>query len=148
MNLRIRNPSGNLLTQYNSDLDMVGKNGTITAAGYSLLAAILAVIVATLMLVALFGVSAFKLKTGMPLVGRKSFAISAACHPPEWDRDAAERPLIWGATRHQEGTMPGHCCLTTSQVETPIVGDLYGGRDKQASHREDLRARYRRGLQR
>ena len=70
VNLRIRTPDGRLLTEADDDYSpMVDSDGTITAAGYSLLAAIFSVVVASLLLAVLCGVGALKLKTGMPLVG-------------------------------------------------------------------------------
>lgn len=104
---------------------MVSDNGIITASGYGPLAIILAIIYATLMLVALGVVCFLRLKLGMSLAGNNSFAMSAVCHPPPDDKDATPRPLMWGAAKHRRGNVPGHCCFTSFEVERPKIEGLY-----------------------
>lgn len=59
------------------------------------------------------------------MVGNNSLAISAACHPPPEDKDAAFLPVQWGAVSHETDNGPGHCCLTSFEVEAPIEGGWY-----------------------
>ncbi|KAB8207648.1 hypothetical protein BDV34DRAFT_223209 [Aspergillus parasiticus] len=127
INLKIYQPNNELLTRPNTHFPSASDSGVITACGYSPLAIITAIAVAILMFAILTTVSTFKLKPDIPVVGSCSVAISAACHPPEEDSDAAGKPLSWGAVRHQEGDRPGHCCLTSQTVEKPRYGELYAG---------------------
>jgi hypothetical protein len=60
----------------------------------------------------------------IPLVSSCSAAISAACHPPEGDEDAAFFPLKWGVvtveTTGEEQSVPGHCSLSTDRfIQSP-----------------------------
>ena len=66
-------------------------------------------------------------KPEIPLVGSCSAAISAACHRPKEDEDAADKPLMWGAVSMKDGV--GHCCFTSFEVTTPIEDKLYAGFD-------------------
>ncbi|KAE8398432.1 hypothetical protein BDV37DRAFT_31457 [Aspergillus pseudonomiae] len=127
INLKIYQPSNELLTRPNTHFPSASDSGIITACGYSPLAIITALAVAILMFAVLTTVSTFKLKPDIPVIGSCSVAISAACHPPEEDSDAAGKPLSWGAVRHQEGDRPGHCCLTSQTVEKPRYGGMYAG---------------------
>ncbi|OGM43322.1 hypothetical protein ABOM_008718 [Aspergillus bombycis] len=127
INLKIYQPNNELLTRPNTHFPSASDSGIITACGYSPLAIVTALAVAVLMFAVLTTVSTFKLKPGIPVIGSCSVAISAACHPPEEDSDAAGKPLSWGAVRHQEGDQPGHCCLTSQTVEKPRYGELYAG---------------------
>ena len=62
-------------------------------------------------------------KPGVPLAGSCSAAISAACHRPNEDVDAAYKPVMWGAV---ESSGPvGHCCFTSFEVTKPVVGQKY-----------------------
>jgi hypothetical protein len=62
-----------------------------------------------------------KLKPGVQ-VGDK---ITAACQSPKKDIDAQVRRVQWGAVENPEGGRPGHCCLTSQDVESPRLGELY-----------------------
>lgn len=127
VNLRILKPNNELLREPNDIFPGASPSGVNTACGYSPLAIVCAVGVGTLMLLALLTLSFRKLKPGIPMVGSNSFAISAACHPPKEDTAAAFKSLMWGAVRHQEAGVPGHCCLTSFEVEKPKCGDFYAG---------------------
>ncbi|KAF7511429.1 hypothetical protein GJ744_004618 [Endocarpon pusillum] len=127
INLRIFQPNNELLREPTDVFPGVSSSGVITACGYSPLAIVCAVSVGTLMLLALLVLSSQKLKPGIPIVGSNSFTISAACHPPKEDEDVAFKHLMWGAVSHQEGNLPGHCCLTSLDVEKPRCGNFYAG---------------------
>ena len=64
-------------------------------------------------------------RLGVPLPGSCSALISAACHEPTEDVDAAKVSLIWGPPQ-AEGVI-GHYCLTSLPVEKPVVGRFYAG---------------------
>ena len=50
----------------------------------------------------------------MPLVSTNSLAISAACHPPEEDKEGGYlMPVIWGVTEIDSNGV-GHCTVTTA----------------------------------
>ena len=102
-------------------------SGSVSTCGYSVPAIILAMILGILMLLALVMTGHRKLDNGIPLVGSCSLAISAACHRPPGDQDAAFKPVKWGAVRHGTNQGPGHCCITTCNVEPPIPGQYYAG---------------------
>lgn len=100
-------------------------DGYVTSIGFSPLPIILSFIAACLMLIVLVYVGTLKLKPGMSVAGNNSLAISAACHRPAEDTDAATKPLMWGATKHENDSGPGHCCFTSFEVETPLDGHTY-----------------------
>ncbi|PLN85485.1 hypothetical protein BDW42DRAFT_202356 [Aspergillus taichungensis] len=57
----------------------------------------------------------------MPLALNCSAAISAACHPPESDTDAAEKPVMWGEVQREnstggDGHEPYRYCSFSSQA--------------------------------
>ncbi|CAG8075633.1 unnamed protein product [Penicillium nalgiovense] len=127
INIRIYQPNTEILTKPAGHFPGVSNTGMTTACGYSPLAIACALAVALVLFVALVVLSSRKLKPGMPVVGSCSLAISAACHPPESDESVAVKPLLWGAVAHEENGKPGHCCLTSFEVEKPRKGALYAG---------------------
>jgi len=127
VNVSIYTPAGIPMTEADGYIQATSSSGTITAIGYSPLAIMCGVCVVVVMLIALVTVMQLPLKPGMPLVGSNSFAISAACHPPDNDHDVAKNRIMWGAAWHQQDNMPGHCCFTSFEVEPPRVGEFYAG---------------------
>ena len=90
--------------------------------GYSCIAIITVIFLGAVMI--LLGLlNGFRWYQGMPLAGSCSAAISAACHRPEEDFDAATRPVMWGVVSSENGV--GHCCFTSFEVSPPIHGELY-----------------------
>ena len=98
--------------------------------GYSASALIAVIILGSIMVLVLIGNAFRRLDGGIPLVGSCSLAISAACHRPPADKDAAYLPVQWGVVTQPSGCEPGHCCFTSFEVEPPIVGQLYAGYTK------------------
>ena len=98
---------------------------SISRCGYSPYALVITIIVAGIMLIAFTVVGLRRLDTTMPFAGSSSLAISAACHRPLADHDASLLPVKWGAVRHETEDGPGHCCLTSFDVEPPIEGQWY-----------------------
>ena len=70
-------------------------------------------------------------KPGVPLAGSSSAVISAACHRPETDEDAAVLPVRWGSVR--TGGPVGHCCFTSFESSFPDEGKPYAGRTNATS---------------
>ncbi|KXG52210.1 uncharacterized protein PGRI_084940 [Penicillium griseofulvum] len=110
-------------------------NQDITTCGYSPIAIVSAVTVAAFMFFCLLGLSAKPFKTGMPVAGSCSLAISAACHPgfdpyenrvvhsDYEDDDMALLPIKWGAVP-VNGSI-GHCSFTSEHVDMPKTGKIY-----------------------
>lgn len=111
---------------FNSD----GEENTresISTVGYSCIA-IITVIVLGVIVVALGILNGFRrYRPVMPLVGSCSAAISAACHRPREDIDAATLPVLWGAVSGQEECAVGHCCFTSFEASPPVEGKAYAG---------------------
>ena len=107
----------------------------ISTCGYSPMAMIFAIILGSI--VVLLGIfnGCRKARGGMSLAGSCSAAISAACHPPEIDVDASLKRVIWGVVDHESfkhlDESVGHCSFTSFNVEAPIVGKWYAGRQIQ-----------------
>lgn len=55
----------------------------------------------------------------MPLACECSVAISAACHPPRLDLDAAFKPVQWGVVETDTDALYPHCSFTSKEVEMP-----------------------------
>ena len=102
------------------DLDL-----SISTCGYSPVAIILTTTVGSC--IALGGVATAlkKFPAGMPLASSCSAAISAACHPPSEDIDAAVLPVQWGAVGEVRKREVGHCTFTSMRVTEPAPGRLY-----------------------
>ncbi|MCJ1428446.1 hypothetical protein MMC29_006356 [Sticta canariensis] len=103
----------------------------VSKCGYSPIAIITVIPLGVLLLLVLVVNGFRKCKEGMPLAGSCSAAISAACHRPKGDLDAAVLPVLWGAVSI-EGRI-GHCCFTSFDVSTPVKGKPYADRDAMAS---------------
>ena len=104
--------------------------------GYSPLAIMVAVIVGGSAWIVGVHLGLRRYKGGMPLVGSCSAAISAACHQPKEDVNAAELPLMWGVVQEEETERecfrdeadeqtPEHCCFTSFPVSQPENGRTY-----------------------
>lgn len=114
-----------------SNFDSNGVEDTtnaISTVGYSNIA-IITVIILGSVVVALGILNGFRrYKPGMPLAGSCSAAISAACHPPSDDTDAAVLPVLWGVVGTERGASGvGHCCFTTFDAAPPLEGEVYAG---------------------
>ncbi|PYH49324.1 uncharacterized protein BP01DRAFT_388378 [Aspergillus saccharolyticus JOP 1030-1] len=101
--------------------------------GFSPLAILLTLILLGVSLCALLILGARQFKSSMPLAAHCSAAISAACHPPVGDEDAAFKPVMWGEVVHfhhqthpvPEGPAIGHCTFTSQAVVTPSLSRVY-----------------------
>jgi hypothetical protein len=111
-----------LVFDYNS-LPEPSKN--ISACGFSPLAILVVIIALLVMMVFLLVCSLRALPLGGPVVGTCSWVISAACHSPVDEVDAAFKAVKWGVTEPGSVDKPGHCCLSSHKVEEPVVDCMY-----------------------
>lgn len=96
---------------------------TISTCGYSPGAIAITMIVGGVIALVTIATGLRRYPAGMPLSGTCSGAISAACHPPADDVDAAVLPLQWGVVSTQDGV--GHCSFSSRLVAPPIPGQRY-----------------------
>lgn len=103
---------------------------SVSTMGFSCIAIITVIILGSIV-VALGILNGFRrYRPGMPLVGSCSAAISAACHPPRDDIDAATLPVLWGAVSGPEEGAAGHCCFTSFDTSPPVEGEVYAGQHR------------------
>lgn len=102
-----------------------GEEKLTTTCGYSPIAIIIVIPLGALWLLVVIANGFKKYKEGMPLAGSCSAAISAACHRPEANVDAAVLPVKWGAMGIEAPI--GHCCFTSFEVSIPVKGEPYAG---------------------
>ncbi|EEA25403.1 hypothetical protein TMatcc_006373 [Talaromyces marneffei ATCC 18224] len=81
-------------------------------------------------LLVLWGLSAREYKGAtMPFALGCSVAISAACHPPTNDTDAAFKSVMWGAVDDDDDDdrpdRMAHCCFTSLEVTQPQKDRMY-----------------------
>ena len=118
------------VTVYKSD-GSVNVRKSSSTCGYSLVA-VFFVLIVMIVIIWFIAMTGFRIsKTGMPLMGSCSAAISAACHPPDDDRDASKLLVKWGLVGYKtfDGNAKevGHCTFTSFKVRAPIKGKLYAG---------------------
>ena len=100
---------------------------SLSTVGYSCVAIITVIILGAIVIVIGILNGFRKYRPGMPLVGSCSAAISAACHRPKEDIDAATLPVLWGAVNGREEGAVGHCCFTSFEASPPVKGESYAG---------------------
>ena len=96
---------------------------TISTCGFSPGAIAFTMIVGGVITFATIANGLRRYPAGMPLSATCSGAISAACHPPAGDIDAAVLPVQWGVVSTQDGV--GHCSFSSQLVAPPIPGQRY-----------------------
>ena len=110
-------------------VDTFDSDGTIDSAnsfssvGYSPIAIVTFLILSSSLVIAAYYARFRTYKPGIPMLGPCSAAISASCHRPVDDVDAANWPVQWGAVE-TEGSV-GHCCFTSHDVSLPDINRLY-----------------------
>ncbi|KAL6712992.1 hypothetical protein ACLMJK_009388 [Lecanora helva] len=111
------------------DMDAEVPDETVSTCGYSNIAIIFVIGLGSLLVLILLGFGFRQYKAIMPLARSCSFTISAACHPPELDTDAALKPVKWGAVEgsgfDDGANQIGHCAFTSFEVLKPVEGRLY-----------------------
>jgi hypothetical protein len=100
--------------------------------GYSLQPIILDILIGSSMLFVLVGMGFRKLEGKIPLANSNSFAIAAACHRTEEDKDAALKGVMWGEVHRGSDSEVGHCSFTSMDVTAPVEGKLYAGLRRRA----------------
>lgn len=95
--------------------------------GFGVQPIILDIALGSLMLFVLVGMGFRKLRGKVPLANSNSLAISAACHRPEEDKNAAVKGVMWGEVLTGSDGEIGHCSFTSMDVTAPVEGKLYAG---------------------
>ena len=101
--------------------------GSVSTIGYSCIAIITVIILGSVVVLLGIANGFRRYPGGMPLVGSCSAAISAACHRPNGDEGAERRGVMWGVVTSGDESEPGHCCLSSWEVQRPIEGLTYAG---------------------
>ena len=105
---------------------------SIASCGYSPIAMIITIVLGVLLVLVTITLGQRKYNGSIPLVGSCSLAISAACHRPAWDTDAAVRSVLWGAIPRAEALIEedgvGHCAFSSGEVEPLKEGQEYAGK--------------------
>jgi hypothetical protein len=83
------------IVQYDQ-FGVVDESKTISTCNLSPIAMLFTLSLAGLAFAVLIGLGFRRFPTRMPLAGSCSLAISAACHPPIGDENAALKPVMWG----------------------------------------------------
>lgn len=99
-----------------------------STCGYSLLAILFLIFIGLLMIVVLAIISLTRFKTGIPVAGSCSAALSAACHGyAKGGPEASERPVQWGEVLVEgaDGTVKRRCAFSHEEVSEPIDGRIY-----------------------
>ncbi|KAL3476439.1 hypothetical protein BJX99DRAFT_227714 [Aspergillus californicus] len=109
-----------------------------SSLGYSPIAILSSILLGSLMVLLLIGVSLWKLPSRMPLAGSCSLAISAACHPPRGEnvQTVTLGPVGWGETSEWPEGLPddaseselnerGHCSFTAKKTTKPSLTKWY-----------------------
>lgn len=146
-----------VLAEYYSD-GTLATPVAVASCGFSPLAMLMA-LVAGVVLVTAVSVLAFACHYDphMPLAGSCSAAISAACHQPDWDADAAMKLVKWGVVpdrlvgreivddhsqeEHGQKDVVGHCCFTSGDAGPLQDGRQYAGSQTMSWSRKEGRPR-------
>ena len=118
-----------VVAEYNPDGTLLSPVA-VASCGFSPLAMILGIAAGCAIIIVTFLLGfGLRYEPSMPLAGSCSAAISAACHPPDWDSDAAMRPIKWGVIPDtltgEDGV--GHCSFTSGDAWQLQGGRKYAG---------------------
>ncbi|OJJ46763.1 hypothetical protein ASPZODRAFT_66871 [Penicilliopsis zonata CBS 506.65] len=105
------------------DPSLSASSSITRGACYSPIAMFILLLIAGVDFTALFGLSIRRFRSSIPLTSHCSAAISAACHPPADDVDAAVKAVMWGEMASE--TDYPHCTFTSQPVVSPSIGCLY-----------------------
>lgn len=111
------------------------RDAAIETCGFSPVAIVISIVVSGCVWLSLPVLGLRRLRSNIPLAGNCSIAISAACHPPAGDVNAAFNPVKWGECvsvpsllRNIEAELPPeppHCSFTSYEVLEPHHGKCY-----------------------
>lgn len=103
-------------------------HGSSNMCGYSPIAMLVVILLAIVMVATVIGFGYIPYKSGMPLAGSCSLAISAACHPDEEakGKNSAihEEKLQWGVVGTSADEI-GHCSFSSTEVGPLVEGRMY-----------------------
>lgn len=101
------------------------KDQTILTVGFSVIALVILVILLCIGAIFTFALGYIRFKSGIPLAGSCSTAISAACHVADFEsgRETAEQHVQWGVVSSQNRR--GHLAFSSGPVSEPVPGRLY-----------------------
>ena len=124
-----------------ANVKVVDRNGTIleddgvTTCGYSPMAIIFTLVVASLLLISGIGLGFKRLNSDMPVAASCSAAIASACHTLPSDTADSTKPVQWGVVGvGWEGPdVVGHCCFSSEKVTAPVEGMMYAGLEKKGA---------------
>lgn len=104
-----------------------GISDSVTTCGYSVIALLCTLILGSVALLAPIVLGFRRVRQDIPVGATNSAVVSAACHRPHGDEDAALCAVTWGCPKVQEkpGSDVGHCCFTSLEVHSPIEGAEY-----------------------
>ncbi|KAL3463519.1 hypothetical protein BJX64DRAFT_276406 [Aspergillus heterothallicus] len=107
----------------NGERDTGGDTMTV---GYSPPAIVIGVSVGILLPLGLVLTGLRQFRSGMPVAGSCSLAITAACHSHNADRLEMEyKRLKWGVVESSTDGDIGHCAFSDEKVDMPVDGRLY-----------------------
>jgi hypothetical protein len=119
-----------VVAEYNSRGELAS-SVAIATCGFSPMAMIVTISIGGFLIIATLALGQRRYNGSIPLVGSCSLAISAACQRPEWDTDAAMKPVQWGVIPAtglmKEESAVGHCAFTSGPVEPLQEGREYAG---------------------
>ena len=122
----------------------------ITTCGYSPIALLVTTVVGAVALLLGIAISFRRYKPGMPLAGSCSGAVSAACHPPDTDKGASAKKLMWGVLNQEGppelGDEVGRCSFTSFEIEKPVIRKIYAGYGRRGRRRLQRAASRKRGI--
>ena len=110
------------------DTGELDTENSISTVGYSCIAIFFGIIVGVVAVTTGILNGFRRYRSGIPLVGSCSAAISAACHRPNDDPSASALPLRWGCVDANSGKDISHCCLSSFEVTAPEDGYFYAGK--------------------
>jgi hypothetical protein len=87
---------------------------------YSIHPIVLDIVRGSVMLFVLVGIDVCKLQGKIPLANSNSFAISAACHPPEEGKNAPIKGMVWGEVDTRSDSDVGNCSFNSMYVTSPL----------------------------
>lgn len=98
----------------------------LTTCGVSTIPLIVGLLLAVVIFLAISCVCSRSFKDcKMPLALEMSVVISAACHPPDDDLDAAYKPVKWGVVESGSDDPYLHCTFTSQEVKEPDLDVQY-----------------------
>lgn len=109
------------------------ESADVNVCGWSPMAIIFAITVGGFIILVPFVLGMRRFRSRIPLAASCSAAISAACHPPMGDSEAALRNIVWGEIvtlpsaelRPEDEKTIYHCSFTSQEVRVPSAGKVY-----------------------